>query len=387
MTYTIPSIGNQYSLRTPAHRFQQGGRDVYSFTLDLKTLDGLLPQRIEDDVVRDANRRLTPSHAKNIENYLNERDDWLLGSLLLGISPDAIRFHPYQDESGQDSANFGELRILANQTSTMRIFDGQHRRRAISELIKTLEDDEDRTEKRATMLGASLPVVLYVEEDVRNLQQMFADAAKTKPIESNTVVRFDQHDAFNLVALTMTEESELFKGRVEMERTTVSRTSRSLIAINQLAAALKTLDVGYNGRVRKDRNETHMQNLELLQARSEEWADKFMPAARMEYEGLLDGTIANADIPQVRATSFAYNATVIRILAGCYHDWCQDGSSWRPLADYLRTACLTPGSGQGALLVDAGVVIPGGITPIPRIQEVTNAIRHIVQEAKASYRG
>ena len=384
MTYTIPSIGNQYSLRTPAHRFHQGGRDVYSFILDLKTLDGLLPQRIEDDVVRDANRRLTPSHAKNIENYLNERDDWLLGSLLLGISPDAIRFHPYRDESGQDSANFGELRILANQTSTMRIFDGQHRRRAISELLKALEDDEDRTEKRATMLGASLPVVLYVEEDVRNLQQMFADAAKTKPIESNTVVRFDQHDAFNLVALTMAEESELFKGRVEMERTTVSRNSRRLIAINQLAAALKTLDVGYNGRVRKDRNETHMQNLDLLQARCEEWSDKFMPVARTEYQGLLDGDIANTDIPQVRATSFAYNATVIRIMAGCYYEWCKDGSDWQPLANYLRQSCLTPGTGHGALLVDAEVVIPGGITPIPRIQEVTNAIRHIVREAKAA---
>ena len=222
MTYTIPSIDNQYSLRTPAHRFLQGGREVYSFVLDLETLDGLLPQRVEDDVVRDANRRLTPSHARNIENYLNERDDWLLGSLLLGISPDAIRFHPYQDESGQDSANFGELQILANRTSTMRIFDGQHRRRAISELLKTLEGDEDRSEKRDAMLGASLPIVLYVEEYLPALRQMFADAAKTKPIEANTVVRFDRRDAFNLTALAMAEDSALFKGRVEMERTTVS---------------------------------------------------------------------------------------------------------------------------------------------------------------------
>lgn len=382
MTYTIPSIDNQYSLRTPAHRFFQGGREVYSFVLDLETLDGLLPQRVEDDVVREANRRLTPSHARNIENYLNERDDWLLGSLLLGISPDAIRFLPYQDESGRDSANFGELQILANRASTMRIFDGQHRRRAISELLKSLAEDEDRAEKKAAMLEASLPVVLYVEENLPALRQMFADAAKTKPIEANTVVRFDRHDAFNLTALAMAEDSKLFMGRVEMERTTVSRNSKHLIAINQLAAALKTLDVGYNGRVRKERNDTHLKNLNMLKARCEEWADEFMLAARTEYGGLLKGKISDAEIPQIRATSFAYNATVIRILAGCYHDWCQDNSDWQPLANYLRQASLVPGSGDGALLVDAGVVIPGGITPISRIQEVTGAIRYIVKAAK-----
>ena len=382
MTYTIPNIEDQYSLRIPAHHFQQGGRDVYSFALDLETLDGLLPQRVEDDVVRDANRRLTPSHAKNIENYLSERDDWLLGSLLLGISPEAIVFKPYPHESGEESAQFGELRIRANRASSMRIFDGQHRRRAIRELLRTLEDDQSRSDKFSAMLKSSLPIVLYVEEDIRALQQMFADAAKTKPIEANTVVRFDQHDAFNLTALWLAEESKLFSDRVEMERTTVPRASRSLIAINQLAACLKTLDVGYNGRVRKDRNEAHMMNRSPLEEKGRLWADEFLPAARAEYEGLVTGSISDSDVPNIRASSFAYNATVIRVMAGCCHEWSKERSDWSHLAAFLRNACLTPGKGQGALLVDAGLVIPNGTTPNARIQEVTAAIRYIVTEAK-----
>ena len=286
-------------------------------------------------------------------------------------------------KAAEDSTQFGELRIRGNRASSMRIFDGQHRRRAIRELLRALEDDTSRMDKLSAMLKSSLPIVLYVEEDIRNLQQMFADAARTKPIEANTVVRFDQHDAFNLTALWLAEESELFRGRVEMERTTVSRASQKLIAINQLAASLKTLDVGYNGRVRKDRNKMHIMNLELLEERSKTWADEFLPAAREEYEGLFAGTIADSEIPRIRATSFAFNATVIRVMAGCYHEWIKESSDWRRLAEFLRQACLAPGKGEGALLVDAELVIPNGTTPPnARIQEVTAAIRYIVAEAR-----
>ena len=56
-----------------------------------RSLDDLLPVRVDESVVKDANR---PSHAKsckNIQDYLRERSDWLLGTLLLGISQDAVR--------------------------------------------------------------------------------------------------------------------------------------------------------------------------------------------------------------------------------------------------------------------------------------------------------
>lgn len=382
MTITVPNINNQYSLRTPAHRFVQGGRDVYCFTLDLRTLDGLLPHRVDNDVVHEANRRLTPSHAKKIEMYVDERDDWLSGSMLLGIGEKAIDFHPYPDENGQDNPNIGELRIRGNWASTMRIFDGQHRRKAISDLLRRLADDDERSDKYEALIEESIPIVLYVEDDVVALRQMFADASKTKSIEANTVTMFDQRDAFNLTALRLAEESKLFCGRVEMERSTVSRTSQRLIAVNQLASTLKTLDVGYNGRVRKDRNDAHLVSLDQLYGRCEVWADEFLPAARWEYQGLLTGEISIADIPRIRTTSFAYNATVIRILAGCYHEWCKDGSDWRTLALFFKDACLEPNRGSGALLVDAGAVAPGGATPFARIQEVTKAIDYIVDQAR-----
>ena len=118
----ITTSNNQYSMTVPAHRFRQGGRDVYYFALTLDTIDGTLPQRVEDNVVREANRRLTPSHARNIQQYLDEKDDWLLGPMMLGIAHDAVEFDPYLSKEGEaDTPNFGELRVRTNRMNTMRI--------------------------------------------------------------------------------------------------------------------------------------------------------------------------------------------------------------------------------------------------------------------------
>ena len=380
----IPDQVNQYCLRAPAHRYWQGERCVYYFALDLQSLDGLLPQRVDEDMVRDANRRLTLSHSKAIQDYLRRRNDWLLGAMLLGISPRAVEFEPYRDENGQPNTRFGELRIFANQRNTMRIFDGQHRRRAIGDLLSDLAvSEESHSEIAAEILQASVPIALYAEDDLRSLRQMFADAAKTKRIEASTVTRFDQRYALNRAAVHLAENSRLFSGRVEMERTTVATSSLTILAINQLASYLRIIEVGFRGRVSLERNEEYLQDLDALYSRCLSWADEFLSAAREEYEGLVNGKFDNNEIPNLRRNSLAFSVTFIRILAGAYHQWIQGGSKdWKPLAEYVRKANLTPGSGPGALLVDAGNMAPGGASPVARRQEVQAAINYIVAQAQ-----
>ena len=384
MTLDTDSSHDQYSLRTPAHRFHQGGRDVYSFALDLAILDNLLPDRVDDRVVKDANRPLTTSHAKKIQDYLENRDDWLLGTLLLGIPPDEVEFSPYQEERDEEAVIVGELRIRTSGVNMMKMFDGQHRRRAIKNALTELRRYARRSGTPSSLWEASVPIMLYAEGSIEALRQMFADASRTKTIERNTVTQFDRRDAFNLAALWLEESSALFAGRVELERTSVPRTSHCIIAINQLAATLKTLDVGYKGRVSNDRNDGYMLDLDMLTERCLTWADDFMPSARQEYDDLLSGEIDNSELPEKRAITFAYNTVVIRILAGCYYEWVKDGTHWKPLADFLRSASLGPGSGEGALLVDSGSVVPGGIYPIARQDNMVRAIDYIVRQAKAT---
>ena len=387
MAFIIPPETNQYCLRAPAHRYWQGRRCVYYFALDLQSLDGLLPQRVDEGMIKDANRRLTPSHAKGIQEYLRERKDWLLGAMMLGISHKAVEFHPYKDEHGQPDIHFGELRILANQRNTMRIFDGQHRRRAIGDLIQELaESDEISAEHRATLLRDSVPVSLYEEENLRSLRQMFSDASKTKRIEANVVTIFDGRYAFNRAAMHLAEESNLFGGRIEMERTTVAANSSSLLAINQLAGNLKTLEVGIRGRLSRERNDECMQNLDSVYQSCLNWSDEFLPACREEYEGLVNGERDSSEIPAMRRRSLAFSVTFISILAGSYHLWSQVSQDWKPLAQYIRKAALTPGGGYGSLLVDAGAMAPGDTSPVSRRQEVQGAINYIVAEARKAGR-
>ena len=376
-------MADYQDLQAPAHRFRQGGRDVYACVLSLPALDAKLPDRLDDKVVKDANRPLTPSHARRIQTYLSKRDDWVLSTLMLGVPSGAVEFRPYIEGIGAPM-QVGELHIHAESPVTMKMFDGQHRRRAIKDVIRELELDLRMSSKLSALQACSLPIMLYVEDDVAALQLMFADAAKTKPIERNVIARFDLRDPFNLAALWLEDNSALFAGRVELERASVSRTNNNIIAINQLAATLKTLEVGYKGRVSKDLSDQYMLALDDLNERCWVWADDFMPTARDEYEGLIAGDIDNSEIPLTRATSLAYNATVIRVFAGCYYEWTKGGADWKPLAEFIQSASLEPGGGQGALLVDAGLVGEGGITPFARAQLVSSAIDYIVNQAKTA---
>ena len=372
----------QFDLVVPAHRFSQGGRCVYSFILDLPVLDQLLPDRVDERIAKaeDANRPLTLTHARTIQEYLEKQEKWLFGAMMLGIDPKAVEFQPLQDSTLPVVA--GQLRI--HTADEWLIFDGQHRRRAIRDALEALRGDLRRKARLSILDGESVPIMLYEEPSINSLRQMFADAAQTRPIESNAVARFDRRNAFNLAADQLLVISEFLGGRVEMERPSVARTSPNIIAVNQLASTLKVLDVGIKGRVSKERNDENLTKIDELVDRFWVWSDEFMPAARQEYDDLLAGEIDNTEISGMRSSTMAFNATVIRILAGCYHEWVNDGSDWKPLADFIRDSSLQPGAAEGALLVDAGAVMPGGGTPIGRQTQMAAAVEYIVHHARVA---
>ena len=408
MSIVLP-VNQIQSFRIPAHRFTQGHRTVFTFALDLRQLDSILPQRIDEDVVREANRRLTPSHAKRIENYLREHEDWVLGAILLGIDSEAANFNPFKDKEGNTNPMFGELEIPYNRINNLRLFDGQHRRRAIQDLLAGLVDEENKLlqsideseqdpdavavfkkrlaeikEKRESLENQSLPIVLYKEGDIKALKQMFADAAQTKPIEAVTRARFDDRDPFNRAAYEIREQSELFRNnRIEMERNTLARTSPCLLAFNQLATTLKTLMFGYYGRVSKIRSMELQADHEPIVKLGIEWADDFLPASCKEYEELLDPEVEDISaIPDMRRATFAINATVLRVLAACFHGWREEvGEDTKPLAEFLRKHSFKNNL-KKPLLVRAGLVTPGSTSPVARRQEVQKAIRYILRNAK-----
>ena len=225
-----------------------------------------------------------------------------------------------------------------------------------------------------------MTIVMYEEADIKTLRQMFVDASQDKRIERHTVTRFDQRDAFNVTAVRLADNSRLFGGRIEIERSSVAASSQYLLAVNQLATALKILEAGYGRRVSRDRNNELMLDLDGLYERCRVWSDEFMPAAREEYCGLVSKEIDNSEIPQFRIRTFAYNVTFIRVLAECYRRWISEHGSWRPLAEFISKASINHGKEHG-LLVDAGLVNLDGKSLFSRRQEMARAADYIVEAA------
>ncbi|MDD9954837.1 MAG: DGQHR domain-containing protein [Anaerolineaceae bacterium] len=394
----------QQILDFPVQRYKQGGREVYSLVLDLGTLDGLLPEDVDPDQIKDANRRFNKDHSKRIEEYLYETDQWVLGSILLGINPSYCSFEPYYLEDGEPSDTMGQLLIpLVGGRSSLRILDGQHRRKAIQQVRKRLEQEilehrellfkngksrsakkrlEDLEAKLSRLDSMSVSVMIYQEADIKKLRRMFADLAKTRNIEAITKARFDDRNPFNRAAQVLAEldTSDFLKGRVEMERDTPSLAGNNLLSLNQLSRCLVHLKFGYGARLSHRRIQEVDQKYNELVDLGMEWADDFLPTARKEYEILLSSDLEEDYVSKNRSKHLAYSTSALQMLAGCLHEWNKRERPWSDLATWVRKADFELNS-EDCIFLKKGMLIPGDTSLIARRQNVDATIDYVVEQA------
>lgn len=116
-----------------------------------------------------------------------------------------------------------------------------------------------------------------------------------------------------------------------------------------------------------------------------DWVDEFLPACREEYSALANLEIDPDYIPKQRRNTFAYSGTMLRILAGCCHEWRNvhpDGST-EQLERYVRAMDFRTNR-RGSLLFKSGVVDNEGYSLRGGRREIGLAIRQIVGEASRS---
>ena len=391
-----------------AQRLDQGGRTAWSTVMSLEFLDEHLTDRFNRERIQEANRRFYPSHQKKIEDYLYETPDWVLGSILLGIDSSHVQFEPFPTESGE-SVPVGTLSLqrVPGLTSA-RILDGQHRRMAIrsvrermrsgcvnlrlqaasgeghsnasSELV-ALEDRYDR------LNNMTIPVVIYEERDIASLQQMFADLAKTRPIDAISKARFDSDDPFNYAAqrIVIENNSQLFSGRIEMDRSTPAVSSNHLLSLNQLATCLRYLQFGYPGNRTRERMRQARHRRDRIHDMGVLWADDFLPGARKEYANLLEPNPGADFVAHGKSRNFAYSSTVLQLLAGCVYEFRQGSASLEPLQAYLYNSSFSP-EDEDCLFRKARLLNPESNTLQSRSQEIRFAIEYIAEHALGTTR-
>ncbi len=212
-----------------AIRGVQAGREFYIAMCPLKIIPKLfifneqeLPPQMR------AQRLLRMSRIPRIASYiLDNPADYVFSSLTASVDG-TMSFDP-EPSLGEDG-KMGRLHIAMN--SRMLINDGQHRRAAIEEALK----------HRPDIGNESISVVFFKDKGLKRSQQMFADLNKhaTKPSKSLGIL-YDHRSTYSQYIVQLVTDVDIFHGRTEMEKTSLSNRTSKFFTLNGISDATKQL--------------------------------------------------------------------------------------------------------------------------------------------------
>ncbi|MET7594661.1 DNA sulfur modification protein DndB [Streptomyces sp. NPDC005481] len=221
------STGFEYTF--PAIRGIQAGREYYVSMCPLR----LIPKIFifdEDELSPElrAQRILNKGRLPALTKYiLDNPEDYVFSALTASVDGE-MEF----DHLGSDGNPFraGQLRIPMD--SRFLINDGQHRRAAIEHALKENPDIGNET----------IAVVFFHDAGLARSQQMFADLNRhaVRPARSIGVL-YDHRDSEAQVARTLAGQCKVFKGYVEMEKSTLSARSRMMFTLSALYYGTQSL--------------------------------------------------------------------------------------------------------------------------------------------------
>ena len=225
-----------------AIRGVQAGREFYVAMCPMKIIPKLfifneydLPAEIR------AQRTLRAARIPAITNYIvNNPKDYLFSSLTASVDG-KMRFSP-SPSLGEDGKQ-GRLYISMN--SKLLINDGQLRRKAIEEALKTMPE----------LGNDSISVVFFADKGLKRSQQMFADLNKhaVKPTTSLGIL-YDHRDAYSMFIVKLANNVEIFRDRVELEKTSISNRSTKFFTLSGISEAIKHL-LSHNTKIISEEQE------------------------------------------------------------------------------------------------------------------------------------
>jgi len=200
----------------------QAGHEFYIVMCPLKIIPKLfifndydLPPELR------AQRILRESRIPAIKNYiLSNPDNYIFSSLTASVDG-VMKFNPIP--SLGSSGKMG--RLYVSMDSRLLINDGQHRRKAIEEALK----------ERPDLGHEMISVVFFKDDGLKRSQQMFADLNKNavKPTKSLNIL-YDHRDAFAQNVIDLINIIEIFKNRVELEKTSLSNRTTKVFTLNAI---------------------------------------------------------------------------------------------------------------------------------------------------------
>jgi len=213
----------------PAVRGIQAGRTFYIAMCPMRIVPRIFVFD-EEEVPPElrAQRTLNRARIPEIAAYLAANPKGYILSALTASVDAKVSFTPL--ESVGNATGLGVLRIPMD--ARILINDGQHRRAAIEEAVKNFPE-----------LGQdNVPVLFFVDEELRRSQQMFADLNKyaVRPSYSLSTL-YDHRDPGAELARYLAQKCSVFKGMTEMEKSTISNRSTKLFTLSSIKHASRAL--------------------------------------------------------------------------------------------------------------------------------------------------
>jgi DNA sulfur modification protein DndB len=217
------------ALTFTAIRGIQAGREYYSAMCPMKVVPKIFLFDEEEltpelRAQRTLNRARIPEIAKYI---IDNPRDYIFSSLTASVDGNVV-FEPV----GEDGTGRNIGRLLIPMTSRFLINDGQHRRAAIEEALKSRPDLGEET----------VSVVFFIDAGLKRSQQMFADLNRhaIRPTMSLGIL-YDHRDPLSQLARSLVEQVSVFKNLTETEKTTISNRSNKLHTLSTIYQATKAL--------------------------------------------------------------------------------------------------------------------------------------------------
>lgn len=217
------------NLQFPAIRGVQAGKEYYVTLFPLKLIPKIfIFDESEIPPKMRAQRVLNHARIPQIANYIiSNPKDYVFSSLTASIDG-RVEFTPFGEKG-----NFSKIGTISIPlTARFIINDGQHRRAAIEEALKS----------RPELGNESISVVLFLDSGLKRSQQMFADLNKhaVQPTRSLGIL-YDSRDPLAKLALELADTVPIFKGLTDFEKSTISNRSIKLFTLSSIYQATQSL--------------------------------------------------------------------------------------------------------------------------------------------------
>ncbi|MBE6047489.1 MAG: DNA sulfur modification protein DndB [Clostridium sp.] len=219
---------NNFFYTFPAIKGKQASRDYFIIMCPLKILSKLFIFN-DDDIPPEqrAQRILNKARIPEMTSYIvNNPKNYVFSSLTASIDGE---FNFSCIDKSFDK-NIGTLKV--SMDSRLLINDGQHRRAAIEEALKTDPSLGEET----------ISIVLFIDEGLKRSQQIFADLNKHAVNVSKSIgILYDSRDPIAIITKSLVEENHYLKHFTDKEHPSLSKFSSKLFTLSSINETNKNL--------------------------------------------------------------------------------------------------------------------------------------------------